>query len=340
MKILFVGLRNKKHSSAGGYDKISMMPNTSLLSSENYPFADIPLGDLSGKYKCIFFYRILRRINILFPQILSHFYRWKYDITHLYYDEFIIPFWPYLKSKKHKVVLTVHLDIESYRFPKLFVENFKRLNGLIVLSSQQVRILKEKYNLDAKFIPHGFFRPVYSMKSVFDNTGKSIDNNFVNLFVAGNNYRDIDTLIAAITYVERECIPIRFHLVGMSSDVKMKMYNHKTVYIYNRLSDDEYFSLLSSCDYNFLPLLFATANNTLLEAQFCGVVSILPKIGGILDYSAPEPLNIFYRTRDELFVNLSSLKKISSKNKDIMKFAEQFEWKNIYAQLLDYYNSL
>ena len=47
--------------------------------------------------------------------------------------------------------------------------------------------------------------------------------------------------------------------------------HYKNAITYDWVDDNVYYTLLSKCDYNFLPLAFATANNTLLEAQFLGI---------------------------------------------------------------------
>lgn len=138
MNILFVGRRDPAHSLYGGYDKIALMPQSRLLSSERMPFYKIPLGDINKMYRFPLFYRLLRRINLLIPDVLSHFYRWKYDITHLYYGDRMISFWPYMKSKSHKIVITIHLDIHRHRNPKLFISALRRFDGIIVLAQSNV----------------------------------------------------------------------------------------------------------------------------------------------------------------------------------------------------------
>lgn len=341
MKILFVGLRNMNHSSAGGYDKIANMPNTHSISSNSYPFSNIPLGKLKDKGCMVFIKKILRRVNVWIPHFLSHFYRWNYDITHLYYGEFVIPFWLYLKSKRHKVVTTIHLNIDSYRFPWLYVFFFKKLDGIVVLSSQQEKLLKQKYGLKTTFIPHGFSKPIYTHKEPLDCTGQQLDKSKINLFVAGSNYRDIHLLKNIVDYSAKRNLSICYHLVGMPINVKEDLSVFDNVRIYNRLSDDEYFSLLSICDYTFLPLLFATANNVLLESQFIGKSSILPMIEGIIDYAAPTPLNMFYTSYEDLCSLFLSLNKPEKQEcVELQVYAKKFEWSNIYTQLRKYYETL
>ena len=100
-----------------------------------------------------------------------------------------------------------------------------------------------------------------------------------------------------------------------------------------------YYSVMADCDYNFLPLTFATANNALLEAQFLGIKSILPDISGIEDYAAPKPMNVFYSSQDELNSIMDRLTK-STPSSDIIKHAEQFLWENIYPKLMEFYNHI
>ena len=339
MKILFVGRRDLKHSNSGGYHKIAFMPNAVHVTSERFPGFKIPYGDISHLYRVPLFYRILRRINISLPEIVSHILRWEYDITHLYYGDHLIPFLPYLRSCSHKMVITIHLDLERKgKSKRMFLWNLRRFDGIIVLSSNQQKMLREKYNINSTFIPHGFSIPKFSYKLPVDVQGRFIDKLQINIFVSGSNYRDL-VLLSRIIRSQVSNKSIHFHLVGMETAFKERMYLYQNVSIYNRLSDDEYFTLLSCCDYNFLPLYFATANNALLEAEFLGITSILPAIGGIEDYAALAPLNMFYNSFEDLLTLFSFLEKQKAKE-EIKLFASKFEWENIYKQLENYYRSL
>lgn len=322
MKILFSGFRDKNHSSAGGYDKIVNLPGSYYVSDHDVPLGSIPVGQ-RGK-----------SINLFLLDLLTRCLRFKYDIIHIFYGDNII--FPYLKLKRHKIVATIHLDISKRkRFPSLYVKALQNLDGVIVLSSEQVKLLKREYNINATFIPHGFSKPQFNICKI------EIDTlNPINIFFSGVNYRDKTTLIESVKYVKDKDLNIVFHIVGQKDDAllqKLRQYNN--VVCYPRLSDDEYFTLLSSCDYNFLPLTFATANNALLEAQFLGVKSILPNIDGISDYAAPSPMNIFYNSLLELFSYLEILQK-QEKQENLMKFSERFLWKNIYDELNIFYSKL
>lgn len=322
MKILFSGFRDNNHSSAGGYDKIINLPGSHYISDHDVPLGRIPVGQ-RGK-----------SINIFLLDLLTRYLRFKYDITHIFYGDTII--FPYIQSKKHKIVATIHLDISKHkRFPSLFIRALQRLDGVIVLSTEQVKIFKEKYNINATFIPHGFSKPQFNLcKFEIDIV------NSINIFFSGVNYRDQITLLKSVEYVKSKALNIVFHIVGQKDDILLqKLRQYRNVVCYPRLSDDEYFTLLSSCDYNFLPLTFATANNALLEAQFLGVKSILPNIDGISDYAAPSPMNIFYNSLFELFSYWDVLQK-QEKQENLIRFSKRFLWENIYEELNNFYSQL
>lgn len=329
MKILYSGFADPTHSSNGGYDKIiNICSEKKILLKHNYF-----LGKLPGKYH-------LSKIPLWLLDFHTRLLRYRYDITHLFYGEITqFPFLPYRKSNKHKTVITLHLDIEQQHLHSIFLKNLSAFDGIIVLSTQQQKFYKEKYNIDTTFIPHGFDTPIFTSKVPKDVNGHSIDTSKINLITSGKNYRDFDTLEMAIKQ-SSEFPKLHFHIVGAPQTIKntLSKYGHN-VSIYNRISDDEYYTLIQSCDYNFLPLTFATANNALLEAQSLGIRSILPDMPGISDYGAPSPMNIYYFNSDNLLNILHGVDK-SSVCHDIIDYSKRFSWENIYQELMIFYNKL
>ena len=328
MKILYSGYKDPGHSKFGGYDKIAQYDKSA--NSKNLVVEDYWLGDHFGSH--------IMRIPFTLLDLHTRWLRWKYDITHLYYGEItMLGCLPYLKSKKHKTVITLHLDIEKRRLPKLFVWILRHFDGIIVLSSQQQAYLRDKYNLNSSFIPHGFIKPLYDEKMPIDVNGTKFEKEFINIVVIGQNYRDFVTLKKIIDYSRKYSNIV--YLVGIPRSEKDKLYGQENVRIYPRLNNDEFYTILSNCDYNFLPLTFATANNTLLEAQFLDVTSILPRIAGIEDYAAPEPYNLYYDSFESLKRIVDKLKK-NNPDGCLSDFAEQFSWENIYDKLTTFYTSL
>lgn len=328
MKVLYSGFLDPAHSSYGGYHKITNFPSCDRsLLCHNYLF-----GKIDKKYH-------LRKIPLWLLDFHTRMLRYKYDITHLYYGEVTMyPFFPYIKSKKHKTVITLHLDIEKQHLHSFFLKNLLFFDGIIVLSTQQQNYYKEKYGINTTFIPHGFDKPLFIYTLPKDKNGYIINQNLINIITIGKNYRDFNTLRKVISKFQDRAT-IHFHIVGVPTNIKEVLSSYNNVSVYDRLNNNEYFSLIQACDYNFLPVTFATANNALLEAQALGVRSILPNIPGILDYSAPKPLNLFYSNLDELYSVIDKLKKTKPSEK-IIEFSKRFNWHNIYHQLNDFYVEL
>lgn len=329
MKILFSGFADSNHSANGGYDKIINIPLPKrVLLRDMYLF-----GKINKKYH-------LSKIPLWIMDFHTRILRYKFDITHLFYGEIsMCPFFKYSRSKKHKTVITLHLDIEKQNLHTFLIDKLPYFDGIIVLSSQQKKYYKEKYGINTTFIPHGFDKPVFKEILPKDKCQRSIDLSKINLIVIGKNYRDFETLEKLIKHTIHNT-NIHFHIVGVPSEIKDRLgVSVSNVSIYNRLSDDEYYTLISKCDYHFLPLSFATANNSLMEAQSLGIRSILPKIDGISDYAAPEPMNIFYHDFEELKDISDSITK-SQSNNDIIEYSKKFQWNNIYKELEIYYKKL
>lgn len=326
MKVLYSGFVDLSHSAFGGYHNIYNFPGCEkILLSKDYF-----LGKLNRKYR-------LRRIPLGLLDLDTRRQRYNYDITHLFYGEItMIPFWPYPKDANHKTVITLHLDIEKQRFHTYFLKNLKYFDGIIVLSTQQQEYYQKKYGIKSTFIPHGFDTPVFNYKLPKDIDGNIISTDNINLITSGKNYRDFETLRKIIDHY-KENKRFVFHLVGTPQNVKIQLRHYPNVRIYPRIDNDEYYSLINDCDYSFLPVTFATANNALLETQAIGRKSILPHIPGILDYASEA--NLFYHNYEDLIKIIDGLHK-SSISEDILSHSRKFHWNNIFRQLEEYYKEL
>ncbi|MHB9293768.1 hypothetical protein Holit_02898 [Hollandina sp. SP2] len=263
--------------------------------------------------------------------------RYNYDITHLIHTENQL-YLPFQKLKKHKVVGTIHLDIHHKIFSNYLIHNIKTLDALIVLKNDYVETVFNETGVETVFIPHGFDKPVFEKNIPRDIHNNSLNIEMINIAVIGTNYRDYNTLDFIVKNTTNK--DIIFHLIGQKQKMMERFKTNKNVLYYNYLNNDSYYSLLSTCDYNFLPLTFATANNTLLEAQSLGVTSILPKISGISDYAASfHQGNIYYNARDDLLEIVNGLKKNSIQEK-LIKHSEKFLWSEIFKKLDLFYNDV
>lgn len=317
MRILFVGYRDQRHSKFGGYDYIAEYPKADYLDAKTLPFGFIPVAKRGKK------------LNLLFLYMKALLISNKYDIVHFFYGDFML-FTKLHRKTKTKYIATIHMKSEDLDARR--VKILQSFDGVIVLSSSEKELTQQK-KINSFFVPHGFNTPAFNKISI-----TYVDNNLINIFYSGMNYRDFSTFIEIVKFSQKENLNIHFYAVGQSQERKDKLQDYSNVTICKRLNDDEYYSLLNECDYNFLPLTFSTANNALLEAQSFGIKSILPKINGIEDY-ADKNNNILYEDYDELKSIFRELKK-ETPDTQLKKFSESFLWKEIYLKLESIYTSI
>ena len=145
-------------------------------------------------------------------------------------------------------------------------------------------------------------------------------------------------MVKTLLYCKEKKYNYIFHILGQTEANKKVLKKFQNVVLYPHINDDVYYSLLKECDYSFLPVTFATANNALLESQAMGTRAIIPQIAGITDYSDAEN-NIFYSNADELFCIFDKLEK-KSVCENLTEYSKKFEWTHIYTLLDNFYSSL
>lgn len=331
-EILYSGFLDPQHSQCGGYDKLLNIdiPHDVLLL-ENVPWGYLPMSS-----------RMIR-LPLFFLDMRTRFRRYGYRITHFFYGDVTLFYpLPLLKSlfrKRGKTVVTLHLDVEKRPLRSFFIRCLRGFDAVIVLSRQQKEILREKYGIESHFIPHGFNPPEFECRLPLNIKGEGIDRGKINLITVGRMYRDFRKLYnMVVRYVDNP--DYHFHLVGAPGEVKDIFRKFENVSIYNFLPDNEFYTLIEACDYCFLPLRFATANNTLLEAQNLGVPLVVSDIPGVRDYAMPSSPNRFFANEEELKNILDKIEKRPQKSEELKEYAKKFAWKNIYPQIKKVYDTI
>ncbi len=316
MKILFSGFRDHRHSKFGGYDWIRFYPKADYFSDKNVLLGNIPIGQ-SGKV-----------LNLEILDFCTRQKAKKYDLVHYFYGDLTI-FTPLPKNRKYKAVATIHCNTDNLEpHHENIIDCIKSFDAIIVLNSQQQRYLAEKYKINSYFIPHGFNKPTFENIEVSDFI-TDFDKSKINVITIGKQYRDYETLESIIS--EQKNPNVHFYLVGLKKELKEKFKGFNNVTVCNFLNDNQYYSLLAACDWSFLPLTYATANNALMESHYLGIPSILPKISGVTDYACKD-VNFFYENKTVLFDFFNNLTKIE-KSQTLIDYADIFSWDNIYDKL-------
>lgn len=317
MRILYAGYRDRNHSKFAGYDHIARYPGSSYLDAGTLPLGFMPVG------------RRGKRLNLMVLDWLARKEGGRFDIIHYFCGDFCL-----FRKKPRKCharfVSTIHLRAEELSMKKIGV--LRSHDGVVALSTAEAARLRDS-GIRANFIPHGFSTPEFRRVCC-----EGFDSNMINVFYAGMNYRDFETFYKIAGGCLAKKLPVRFYAVGQSLENRERLRDLGNVVACPWIDDDAYYSLLSQCDFNFLPLTFATANNALLEAQALGIVSIIPEISGIADYAERER-NLFYSSFDEAVAIFDSLSK-SAPNVGLTVFSRSFLWENVYLQLRAFYEDV
>jgi glycosyltransferase involved in cell wall biosynthesis len=190
-----------------------------------------------------------------------------------------------------KTVVTLHHPFDFY-YGTLGSAGFRRkwllrstraglakVDGIVLLTPTELdRFCEAHPRAVVEFIPHG----------INDNSGvmptRRDDELKLQVCVLGYNYRDVDLLQRLLRRAGDEGRDWQFHLIGMGSNAGRFHGIGNHVRVYGRLDDSSYLGLLASCDVNLLPLVYATANNALLEAHSTGTPTLISALREVDPY--------------------------------------------------------
>jgi len=170
---------------------------------------------------------------------------------------------------------------------KLFVTNTKdlgRLDAVIALSADAQRYLSNALNKPVHFLRHGvdhaFFHPPAKRSLQPSET--------VHILFCGQWLRDFDTLADIVAKTQAAGIDAIFHLVvpkaTRDGSSRYRLAYQANTRWYAGISDDALLNLYHSCHFLVLPLIDATANNSVVEAMSCALPILVSPVGGVPDY--------------------------------------------------------
>lgn len=206
---------------------------------------------------------------------------------------------------------------------------FNRSKHIITVSNNLLQGLQE-HKLKSTYIPHGINADYWSPKEFQD---RPPENDYV--LSVGNNGVDKDALIEAVKTNGN----LRFVVVGLRNFE----FNHPNLIKKNRISDAELKQLYYHCRFFIRPMLFATANNSVLEALSMGKPVLISTPDGIYDYFEN---NLQYVTvvenksfADEVEKYSSMLNSFSRQDSDdIRKYLiNRFSWNKVFEQTFKLY---
>lgn len=157
---------------------------------------------------------------------------------------------------------------------------------VIALSRQAQGFLQERSgHANVHFVPHGvdvdFFSPPEARRP------PPVDGPVEVLF-CGQWLRDFALLTDTLTQLQHAPVHFEFHLVvpkfARNFEQHYRLAQYGNVHWHAGLSDAELRARYRSAHLMFLPLIDATANNSVLEAMSAGLPLLVSKLGGVVDY--------------------------------------------------------
>jgi glycosyltransferase involved in cell wall biosynthesis len=268
-ELLYSGFTWDHHDDNSGYQKI-------VVSQKDY----VDGGKLWGGRRPIG--SRLRRVNFFLIDVFTILRAWRYRAVFIFYPEqtaYMSPLLLWLLGKK--VIFALHLGPDYWverndsLFLKLKRAQLRFVSGFIVLSNQQREVYERIFLQRVVMIPHGAY--VTPLQFQMPAIPRYIS-------VIGDRYRDYNQLAKIIVAFKGRHPEVRFQLIGMRYENLNGVENMETVFCHPRLGRDEYWSILSHSTMILLPLVFATANNALLEGLLAGVPVYCSNVHGVTEY--------------------------------------------------------
>ncbi|MHB1174959.1 MAG: glycosyltransferase family 4 protein [Sulfuriferula sp.] len=161
---------------------------------------------------------------------------------------------------------------------------FAAVDMVIALSRPAQAYLQQAGHANVQFVPHGVDAEFFTM-----NTPRELAVDApVEVLFCGQWLRDFQQLSETLEVLESAPRRYVFHLVvprfARNFEQHYRLAQHDNVHWYAGVTDAELRDLYRRAHLLFLPLIDATANNSVLEAMACGLPMVVSRIGGVVDY--------------------------------------------------------
>jgi glycosyltransferase involved in cell wall biosynthesis len=188
------------------------------------------------------------------------------------------------------------------------------------------------------YIPHGIdtvqFRP----------DGQTLSPDKLRVLTVGHHRRDWFVIHRTIDEIKLRGLNVEFHVVT-AEHIFPYLFGCDNLVLHSQISEAELIGLYRSADVLFLPMINATANNSILEALACGTPVISTLVGGIPDYVNEEsgwllPLGDVHANVN-LIASLAGDRELARNRRDAARTqALKFDWQCIAEQMVTLYKAI
>ena len=286
-RVSLITMRMGNHADASGYDRLADFLDAQVI----HPIERWTLRQriIARSFKLLIdragsqWYHRAQFYGEL--QAAKQWFRQSGQIFHFLYGENSYRYLGYVKSAANRnfIVCTFHTPANKFQDVMRHRKHLTLLDAIIVVSSSQVEFFTHLVGSERVFyVPHGidvdYFRPAAKTEPV----GRGLRCLFV-----GSHLRDFTTLARAAELLERwgknprlsVVAPARFHPIFAGMD---------NAEVHSNVSDEKLLEFYQHSDILVLPVLSATANNSLLEAMACGLPIVSTDLPSVRDYVTDE----------------------------------------------------
>lgn len=342
MQTFFIHHRSVHHAKNSGYSRlIDYFSNAEkIYGSESMPYKlaktiskfstkKAGLYDSSSVMKEYELYKILRSCKN--GNTILHYLNAERDIRYITKL--------YSSKKGLSFVGTFHRppSILSQRIKNLTY--LKQLNAAVVVGKNQVNFVREWLNIDqVEYIPHGvdvnFFKPLKG----------SASPSFKKILFVGKHLRDFEMLNKIIKALLPNRKDVYLDVVVGKGYTKL-IEKHERVNFYNNLDDVALRRKYQEADFLLLPLIDATACNSILEALACGLPIITSNIGGIPEYLSGTDNILCSPTNADAFIESS--RDLLNNDEQLLHLAYQsreksleYAWDKVALQIKSFHSEI
>lgn len=346
--IITLSKRWEHHTKSGGYDRLKEDVSSLDISPKNkakYVFSALTrrrvLNKLMPATRYVNGYQLKDLIAELRCIRASNFS--KNSVIHsLYGEDQLLLLLQYRQLLKGALVATFHLPPESpYMQNVLNTGHYKQFNNLdaaVVLCNSMVPELEKWVGTGNVFyVPHGIDCEVFKPDRNIAHQKKE----GLNILTVGGHGRDWNVLTEVVEAFSNDS-DVTFTVVAPT--LKAPLFSgRQNVLFLTGIDEDELIRQYQKSDIVFIPVTFASANNSVLEALACGKPVISTNTGGISDYVDGQSGWLLPPGDTGAAIELiNALKKgriiIVEKTKAARKRALDFSWVKIAQQMHEVYH--